>query len=95
LYNKITTARTVKDNFNLDCSVRNFQRFIAATPSIKMKILKRKPMLKPVNIFGRLAFGKVINGKVSSLAMKKGFAYMSQMDSTIIFMTYGKWSYSM
>ena len=36
--NKITKARAVKDNLNLDYSVCTVQRVTAATPSIKRKI---------------------------------------------------------
>ena len=50
--NKIITARTLKDNLNLNCSVHTVQRVIAATLSKKSKILKPKPILKPVHIIG-------------------------------------------
>jgi len=56
--NKVTTARTVRCNLNLDCSIRTVQRVIAAAPFIQREKLKRKPMLKPVHIAGRLAFAK-------------------------------------
>ena len=56
--NKITTASTIKGNLSLDFSIRTVQRVIAAAPFIKRKKLKRKPMLKPAHIAGRLSFEK-------------------------------------
>ena len=56
--NKITAASTIKGKLSLDCSIRTVQRVIAAAPLIKIKIFKRKPMLKPVHISGRLSFAK-------------------------------------
>ena len=56
--NKITTVSTIKGKLSLDYSIRTVQRVIAAAPLIKRKILKRKPMLKPAHISGRLSFAK-------------------------------------
>ena len=46
--NKITTAKTIKANLDLNCSTRTVQRVISSSPLIERKTLKRKPALKQI-----------------------------------------------
>ena len=46
--NKITTAKTIKANLDLNCSTHTVQRVISSSPLIERKTLKRKPALKQI-----------------------------------------------
>uniref|UniRef100_T1IXP5 Transposase Tc1-like domain-containing protein n=1 Tax=Strigamia maritima TaxID=126957 RepID=T1IXP5_STRMM len=56
--NKCTSARAIKSECDLNCSVRTIQRVLKNTPHLKYTKPKRKPALKPHHIQARLSWAK-------------------------------------
>uniref|UniRef100_T1IM81 Transposase Tc1-like domain-containing protein n=1 Tax=Strigamia maritima TaxID=126957 RepID=T1IM81_STRMM len=56
--NKCTSARAIKSECDLNCSVKTIQRVLKNTPHLKYTKPKRKPALKPHHIQARLSWAE-------------------------------------
>lgn len=79
------SARQLKDENNVSVSVRHVQRILSGSKYLSHKKMKRKPMLSPANIVGRLKFADdhihwANEWRKSFSKMRKSSIWMVRMD---------------